>query len=1103
MGNCLAQTAENFSDGNIANNPTWLGDDSLFKVNALLQLQSQNINGQIGDRYLFTQQNLLAEMEWQFWVRMAFNPSSQNLARWILAAHQNNFKADFDGYYVQLGGSTGSTDSISLYVQKNGVKTCLIKGRPATLGKINNLCNIKVIRNKLGQWQLFSDTSNTQTFALEGSCLDTTLTLGKYTGFVFKCTIGNVLNFYADDIYFGEPMVDFTAPRLTDIYVKDSLTLMAQFSEKVSSPLQVHVNNLAIINSTSIDGKLWELKLGGALPINVEFSVLFNQVLDLNKNALDTLVYLLHHPLEIGDLWITELLPDPDPSVGLPNAEFMEIYNNSAYPISLEGMILADPSTQTQLPKYVLQANSYVIVCAAKDTQVFQSHGAVLGLNPWPSLNNTSDVISFMDTKKNLVQTIDYTLDWYQNKLKENGGYSLEMIHPKQTCKGQKNWQASMSQIGGTPGKVNAVWKNNTDSLPPSCIAVNILNEQTLLLQYNEAAILEENMLVDMQKQWPQIASIKRDLSNGNQIRLELNQALQHQKSYEIDFGPVRDCMGNKGSQLLKFSYFQTKAAQQNDVLINEIYYDENRIGQFPNQEYIELYNRSDFAINLSKMKLSDAVSTVWLSQYLLLPKSYLIVCHQSHTDQFLLHGSTLGLSSFPSLSLGDKITLRDSMDFVIHQVVYEDAWIKKAAPVYACSIELIDPQNPCGGSANWQASQSTAGATPGKVNSVYGSNPDKNLPQLFRVYAPNKHVLQLSFNKELDSLSLRDSFNFCLNQTHCAKDYSIMPEDRKRVLLSFQEPLNSLLDYTLSIKQARDCAGNLAQNSLSDVFQLPKNASRGEVVINEILFNPKPNGYDFIELYNTTDHSIELSNLHLINIGSDRERNMDILFAETGIQIQGHEYLAVSENPEETNVGNGIFNKAKWVKHTIPSMGDDGGEMVLVNAENVGIDSVVFNKDYHLNFIYDEEGVSLEKINPILPGYLANNWSSASENFAYATPTLKNSQYRISQSAGAFGMAEPYFSPDGDGLNDVMTFTYETQAEKCVGDLIIYNLQGQVIKEVCRSAILMQKGEFNWFGDTENGSKAGIGNYLALWKVYDAAGEKESKKVSFSLLAK
>jgi hypothetical protein len=182
--------------------------------------------------------------------------------------------------------------------------------------------------------------------------------------------------------------------------------------------------------------------------------------------------------------------------------------------------------------------------------------------------------------------------------------------------------------------------------------------------------------------------------------------------------------------------------------------------------------------------------------------------------------------------------------------------------------------------------------------------------------------------------------------------------------------------------------------------------------------------------------------------------------------------------------------------------MSDEGTQLILVNPQNITLDSVSVDEKNHLSFLYDKEGVSLEKINPFEAGYQGSNWSSASEESGYSSATQQNSQYRTTQTNGQFNCALPYFSPDKDGINDLMTFTYQTEEEKCIGNLFIYNLKGQLIKEVCSSCILANKGEYHWQGDTQTGAKAGIGNYIALWKVYNAAGEIAHHKLSFSLLA-
>ena len=76
-----------------------------------------------------------------------------------------------------------------------------------------------------------------------------------------------------------------------------------------------------------------------------------------------------------------------------------------------------------------------------------------------------------------VIDSVYYRDTWYQNTAKENGGYSLEKIDPLNTCGEMNNWKASADENGGTPGKVNSVFANNIDILPPKINEIKILSE--------------------------------------------------------------------------------------------------------------------------------------------------------------------------------------------------------------------------------------------------------------------------------------------------------------------------------------------------------------------------------------------------------------------------------------------------------------------------------------------------------------------------------------------------------------------------------------------------------------------------------------------------
>src|SRR6266404_5575637 len=71
------------------------------------------------------------------------------------------------------------------------------------------------------------------------------------------------------------------------------------------------------------------------------------------------------------DIVIDELFPDPAPQVGLPTSEFVELKNVSGTAFDLAGWKLSDGTSTANLPSFVLQPDSFVIICASSAATSF------------------------------------------------------------------------------------------------------------------------------------------------------------------------------------------------------------------------------------------------------------------------------------------------------------------------------------------------------------------------------------------------------------------------------------------------------------------------------------------------------------------------------------------------------------------------------------------------------------------------------------------------------------------------------------------------------------------------------------------------------------
>ena len=148
------------------------------------------------------------------------------------------------------------------------------------------------------------------------------------------------------------------------------------------------------------------------------------------------------------DIVIDEIMADPTPQVGLPNNEWLELKNTTTAPINLQNWRIGDASGQSgPLPNFTLQPDSFVIVCTGSAVAAMSVFGTTISVTSFPSLDNDGDQLFVRAANGKTIHAVAYTSGWYQNEVKKDGGWTLEMIDTKSPCAGSSNWKASISII--------------------------------------------------------------------------------------------------------------------------------------------------------------------------------------------------------------------------------------------------------------------------------------------------------------------------------------------------------------------------------------------------------------------------------------------------------------------------------------------------------------------------------------------------------------------------------------------------------------------------------------------------------------------------------
>lgn len=648
------------------------------------------------------------------------------------------------------------------------------------------------------------------------------------------------------------------------------------------------------------------------------------------------------------------------------------------------------------------------------------------------------------------------------------------------------------------------------DSIPPAVTGVSITSPNSLKIIFSEAVSLATaqntaNYFADNGLGNPQ--SAVRDANNANIVHLVFSSAFSLGTNYMLNISGITDEAGN--AMIPSQHNFVYYIPQRYDVVFNEMMADPSPPFGLPEYEYTEIYNRTAIPININKWKFTYGTTTKILPDAVIYPDSFLVLVSPSAYPSFAFYGNVIEVAELSTTALtngGQTLILQDSLGNIIHSLRYEIEWYGDTdKDDGGWSLEQIDPSNICGDKDNWRASVHNLGGTPGRRNSVNAPNPDLQPPVLERVSIVNNTTIIAYFSEKLDSLDAIDVTNYSVDNGF-GFPFAAVPDwpDMTKVTLMLPQQLETQTVYTLTVFSAmKDCAGNSQPSETSQRFGIPETALLNDVVINEILFYPKDEGYDFVELYNRSEKIIDLNKLRLGNYDSTfaAPTNQKAI-SSLGFLFFPGEYYVLTANPDAVKAQYYTPNPKNFIKlSSMPSFNLDAGSVSLSDTLNNTIDYFIYSEKMHIPLLNSFKGVSLERISFERPSTDPTNWHTAAETVGFATPAYQNSQFNIPQAETSPFTIEPeIFSPDNDGFNDVVNFNYTLDVPGFIASITIFDAHGRAIKKILQNELLGTSGTVSWDGINDSREKARIGVYVAFIELFNVSGEQKKYKKSFVL---
>jgi len=419
----------------------------------------------------------------------------------------------------------------------------------------------------------------------------------------------------------------------------------------------------------------------------------------------------------------------------------------------------------------------------------------------------------------------------------------------------------------------------------------------------------------------------------------------------------------------LIFAVSHTAHAQaESDIVITEIMY--NPPGS-DSLEFIELYNKSNFGVNLTGWQFIEGI-THSLSGIFISPKSYIILAKDKPTFESIFGVPAFEWEDGGLSNSGDTLVLVNALGEVMDSLRYNDNEPWPTGPIDpdgdGASIALCDPESDNRDPANWAIGDNPTATIIVNNELIYAHPLDSCLgidlvpPIPEHAEAISQTEITLIFNEPVNmTAELQENYT----------GLGTLTADRNPawtvVTLVLDTPLQDGVLTTFCVTDVQDLPGNQMTDLNTECFDVIWH-STGEVrdiIITEIMYNsPGNDSLDFIELYNNSGIDRNLWGCYF-------DKGIDFEFPD--FTLNAGEYVVIAEDSANFELTYGI-TPFKWGGNL-----DNNTEKISFSyVDGDSIDLVDYNDNMGWDTLADGYGYSLVLCDFALDNADSLNWTIA-----------------------------------------------------------------------------------------------------------------------------
>ena len=273
---------------------------------------------------------------------------------------------------------------------------------------------------------------------------------------------------------------------------------------------------------------------------------------------------------------------------------------------------------------------------------------------------------------------------------------------------------------------------------------------------------------------------------------------------------------------------------------------------------------------------------------------------------------------------------------------------------------------------------------------------------------------------------------------------------------------------------------------------------AQGTLCVSELLFQPRSGEAEYVEFYNSSATTVDLSDYVVIRWTGD---SLGTHYSMPSHMVAPHDYVVVTKDAASVTANYNVKYSSKLVECNLPTYPNDGGSVVLARTDGTVVEKFDYQPSMHSRLLRNKAGVALERRSMERPCNEAGNWFSASSTACYGTPGYENSQSQeCLVEETSFTFSSTLVSPDGDEYQDEVNIDYQLEDNEIYADAILFDARGTLVRRLLNNALLGSHGSFSWDGRSEDGLLLPKGRYVLYINLHDLHGTRQTIKKALTI---